>query len=137
MRSVAIVLVLFAVASCASLPSQSMSPEEWYQRGVSFLRSGQYDEALGAFSQAIELNPQHSEAYRNRGLAWAKKGELDRAISDYTRAVEINPEDSQAYRNRAIAWSEKGELKRGLTDAEAALTLEPNRKSFQDPFPSA
>ena len=130
MRSVVTILVLVAIAACVTLPGQSLSPEDWFLQGVSSLNSGRYDEAIGAFSEAVELNPNYAEAYRNRGLAWAKKGEHDRAIADFTRALELNPKDAQAYHNRGTVWAEKGALVRGLTDAKKALGLEPTNRTF-------
>ena len=63
MYRVATVLALLAISACALLPNQSITPEDWFQQGVTFLELRQYDEAIGAFAAAIELNPQYSEAY--------------------------------------------------------------------------
>jgi tetratricopeptide (TPR) repeat protein len=116
MYRVAIVLALLTMSACALLPNQQIRPEDKFQQGVSFLKSRQYDEAIGSFSAAVELNPQYSEAYLNRGLAWAGKGDLDQAISDYTQALESSPRDGQAYKNRGLAWAAKGEYDRAISD---------------------
>ena len=87
---ISLVFALFLLVGCASLPGQPVTPENWFGQGVSYLKAEQYDEAIKAFSKAIETNPRYSEAYYNRGLAWEKKGDLDRAISDFTKVLEIN-----------------------------------------------
>ena len=41
-------------------------------------------------SQALSLNPNHSQAYNHRGAAYRKKGQLEKAIEDHTRAIELS-----------------------------------------------
>ena len=65
---------------------------------------GRLDKAIEDYTKAIELNPQHANAYHNRGLAWSKKGDRDKAIEDYNKAIELNPQYADAYNNRGNAW---------------------------------
>ena len=125
MFRVVTLLALLTISACAVLPNQSTRPEDWFQQGVSLLQSGQYDRAIEAFSQALELDPQYSEAYLNRGLAWAGKGEFTQAIANYTKALELNPRESNAYLHRGVAWARKGDLDRAIADYTKALELTP------------
>jgi len=63
--------------------------EEWFRQGVSSLKSGKYDVAIRAFSQAIELSPKYAEAYVNRALAYVFLGMDDDAQYDIERALEL------------------------------------------------
>ena len=48
----------------------------WFQLGVSHFRTGDYDQALEAFTRAIEINPDYPDAYVNRGNVYTKKADL-------------------------------------------------------------
>ena len=52
---------------------------------------GNYQEAIKDFSSAIDLNPNHDEAYRNRGLIKMYLLAYRDAESDLSKALEINP----------------------------------------------
>ena len=84
------------VAICLLLPDQSLGVENWSQRGLSSLKSQRFDDAIKAFSIAIET------AYNNRGTAWFYKGDYDRAIADCSKALELNPRYAEAYHQ--LAW---------------------------------
>ena len=71
-------------------------------RGSAYGEKGEIDRAIGAFTKAIELNPNYAVAYNNRGLAYRKKGDYDRAIVDYTIAKELNPHDKDVYNDYRI-----------------------------------
>ncbi len=119
--------VLFFLALSIYLPDllSASSSLTWFEKGLSCLNSRRFEEAISAFSEAIEEDPRSAEAYINRGIAWYHKGEPDHAIADFKRALEIDPEFEKAYYNRAVAWEKKGEDDRALADYTRALEINP------------
>ncbi|MEE9420550.1 MAG: SPOR domain-containing protein, partial [Desulfatiglandaceae bacterium] len=81
---------------------RSLSEEDWFERGLYFLKSQRYDDAIKAFSLSIQIIPNDSQAYNNRGTAWFYKGDYDRAIADCTKALELNPRYADAYHQLAL-----------------------------------
>jgi tetratricopeptide (TPR) repeat protein len=64
--------------------------------------AGDYDGAIVAFNQVIELDPQNVEAYNLRGvIKYSHKGDADGALADLSRAIELNQTYVLAYSNRA------------------------------------
>jgi tetratricopeptide (TPR) repeat protein len=104
---------------------KDLSAEDWVERGISFGNSQQYNEAIKAFTNALELNPRYANAYYNRGVVWTDKGNCDKAIADYNKALEINPRYSKAYNNRGNAWARKGNHDRAIADYNKALEINP------------
>jgi len=104
---------------------KNLSTEDWFERGLSFYDSQQYEEAIKAYTKALNINPRYTDAYNNRGLAWADKGDHDRAIDDYNSALEIKPRDVYAYTNRGFAWCKKGDHDRAIADLNKALEIDP------------
>jgi len=107
------------------LPVQALGLEDWFERGLSFLKSQQYEEAIKAFSRAIEINPDCVEAYNNRGIAWCQKGDYDRATANYTKALEINPRCAEVYSNLGAIWFYKGDYDRATANNAMALEINP------------
>jgi tetratricopeptide (TPR) repeat protein len=103
MKSVWTLLNVFLVAVCLLFPGHAVSGEDWYEQGLSLLKSHQYEAAIKAFSRAIGLNLNPADAYNNRGFAWHEKGDYQRAIADYTKALDVNPRHAEAYNN--LAWA--------------------------------
>ena len=107
---------------------KNLSFEDWIEKGFSLANSKRYEEAIMAYTKALDINPRDARAYmvyNNRGLAWAKKGNYDRAIADYNRALEINPRFAEVYTNRGLAWYGKGNYDRAIADFNRALEINP------------
>lgn len=70
--------------------SESMAKaEEFFQRGREFDVQGQSQEAIAMYTQAIQLDPNHVEAYFYRSNALALKGQPQKGIEDAQKATTI------------------------------------------------
>ncbi len=106
--------------------SEETLPEWVFQQGNFLLMLGQTDMAIEAYSYAIELDPNKTDAYNNRGAAHIIKGNYTRAIADFTKAINLNPNYADAYSNRGFAYADKGDSSRAITDYTKAIDLNPD-----------
>lgn len=72
-------------------------------RGLIYIRNGNYDQAIADFNKALELNPKLVDAYCNRGAAHVYKGNYEQAVQDSTKALKLDRRLVEAYSNRGIA----------------------------------
>ncbi len=63
----ALVLLLSAASLLAQDPT---SAREWLNRGVSYYKAGQYPDAIGAFTKAVEMDPSFTTGYLYLGTAY-------------------------------------------------------------------
>jgi tetratricopeptide (TPR) repeat protein len=117
------------------VPIASSDNVNWFERGLSLLRAQQYNDAIEAFSLAIEIIPHDYEAYNNRGVAWFLKGGARQAIQNFNKALKINPYFAAAFSNRATVWFIQGDLDQAISDSNEALKI--NNWSFQAYFTRA
>jgi tetratricopeptide (TPR) repeat protein len=104
---------------------QGFSGEDKFEKGLALIKARQYDKAIEAFSEAIDMIPGDVEAYNYRGIARAYQKDYDGAIEDYTAALKIRPGYAEALNNRGFAWVKKGILDKALADFSRAIELEP------------
>jgi tetratricopeptide (TPR) repeat protein len=81
------------------------------------------DEKVRAYSEAIQLYPDYSEAFRNRGIARQKAGDFDGALDDYKQTIHFKADDFHAYHNRSVIHAEMGDLARAQVDFDMAVGL--------------
>jgi tetratricopeptide (TPR) repeat protein len=96
-----------------------------YNRGLSAAKTGDWQAAVDAFSEAIRLDPNSARAYRNRGVAFLHQGEDDRALEDLGAAIRLDPNDANTFYNRGVTYCRKGDLARALADFTEAIRLNP------------
>ncbi len=58
-------------------------------RGTTFAKKGQLEQALADFESAVHANPGDALAYRNRALAHKKLGNAEQAKVDFAKAKEL------------------------------------------------
>ncbi len=119
-------------------PAPKMSERELladsaFHKGDFLQRIGQIDEAIEAYSLAVELNPRDTDAFNNRGVAYNSKGENDLAIKDFNQAMQLNPCDAAIYNNRGTVYVDTDEVDLAIEDFNAAIRLNPNEdKSYNN-----
>jgi tetratricopeptide (TPR) repeat protein len=82
----------------ADLLQEALADEErsaplWSKYGVVMRRMNRHDDALNAFTRAVELDPRQAWTHNGRGLALSALGRHDEALAEYQRAAELNDED--------------------------------------------
>lgn len=100
-KAVAGVSLESALAQCdAAIAAAPRSASYHDSRGLVLLRLGRWDDAIAAYSRAIELQPRLDGSLFGRAIAWSRKGEKTRSDADAAAALAINPEaalDFEAY----------------------------------------
>lgn len=80
--------------------AESLTWQEQYDMGMRYLSEGKYEEAILAFTAAIEIDPKQVSAYVGRGdarVSLCETEELSTAQADYEQALQIDASNVDAY----------------------------------------
>ena len=102
----------------------SMGIEDYYNLGREKMIEGKYEEALEAYSVAVQLDPKYYKSYTNRAKAWLEIGNYEKAIQDNTMSIEIKP-TWIAFHNRGVAYQNIGENKEAIINFSNSIKLNP------------
>lgn len=138
-------LAKMAAARKISTPKDTDSinecnPEFLKDKGVGFFKSGNYEAAINAFSEAIKLNPSLPQLFSNRAACCLAMGEDDKCIQDSCRALELYypvvPSNylarTKVFARRGTAYANIGELDLAVQDYSAAMKLSPNDEQLKE-----
>lgn len=89
----------------------------WNELGNVYLKIGSPEEAIAAYTKAIELNPDSGWPYCNLGHAYLLMGEFGHALSLFRKSIQLmdTPE------NQAAVWNKIGDTYRALKDIDNAI----------------
>jgi hypothetical protein len=99
--------------------------EALIKQGDDFFNQGRYDEAVAAFTKAIELNSKNGVAFRKRGEAKYGQSDLQGAIVDAGKAILLDPMDYVSYNLRGVCLFVLRRYDESLEDCETAISIEP------------
>lgn len=85
-----------------------------------------YDAAIQAFTQAIDLDPQYAFAYTNRGTTYLESKQMDLALADFNKAIALDQTDDSAYYNRGVLYGHLNRYNLALADYDKAIAINPN-----------
>ena len=105
------VALLLGAVGCGS---EGEKWQEQYDLGVRYLSEGNYEEAILAFTAAIEIDPKQTLAYIGRGEAYIGSGETEEnlaaALTDYEKAVELDEINADAWLGLADVYIRRSEF---------------------------
>jgi tetratricopeptide (TPR) repeat protein len=102
-----------------------LSATDWVDKGYALVTFGKNQEAVEAFTRAIELDPKNGKIYYNRGGVYGRLEDYRRAIRDFDRAIELNPQLAEAYTDRGVAYEMLGDHRQAVRDYDKAVELKP------------
>lgn len=94
-----------AQPAASTAPAASTSPsaadkaaaEKHKQEGNAHMNGKQYDEAIDAYTKAIELDPSNPVYFSNRAAAHSSKSDHLSAVVDAEKAIELDPKFVRGY----------------------------------------
>ena len=117
-------------------PQRNVS--EWYELGRECLSCSHYEDAINAFTSALETSVTTDQAtyagevwhliYHLRGLAYYRSRCYEEALADFSKAIEIYP-SAEAYYHRGVCQLDLEQFSDALEDLTQAIQLNP-----QDPM---
>ena len=104
---------------------QPPTVESLYEQGNASLRCNRFDEAIGAYREALLHRPLYPEAQVNIGAALQGLGRLDEARAAYEAALAIQPEFPHALNNLATILRRQHRTEEAIAACRRALALRP------------
>ncbi len=90
---------------------------------------GRREEALAAYTKAIELDPKKPDAWTNRGFVYNNLPipQYEKAVADCSKAIELDPNFAACWIERSTAYHGLGQYDNALADSSKGIELTPNR----------
>jgi tetratricopeptide (TPR) repeat protein len=98
------------VAASRRLKERGNHDRNAFERGNRLAAADQQEQAIAAFSECLQHNPQDWQALFNRGTAHMRLKQYPQALEDYLAAAALNPSSSNIKCNLAVLLKELGEL---------------------------
>lgn len=115
-RIINLVFILW-LAQLSAFADQALSPQEFYNQGLQYIEQGEWEEALGSFSNALRSSDLevHENAYYNTGYVLYElakqaiqaqsseaKGLLEKAADAFQNVLDLDPSSEDAKKNKEI-----------------------------------
>lgn len=94
-------------------------------------KRGKFEEAIGHYDKALELNPDTIAARNNRAVAYLKLGNAKRALEDCDLVLARDPENVKALLRKGQACLEEHREEDARSAWKQVLRLEPGNKQAQ------
>ncbi|XP_051921538.1 sperm-associated antigen 1-like [Hippocampus zosterae] len=96
------------------------------QDGNTFVKNGQYQDALGKYSDCLQIKPEECAIYTNRALCYLKLERFAEAKQDCDAALKLEPSNKKAFYRRALANKGLKDYLACSTDLQEVLQQDPN-----------
>lgn len=93
--------------------------------GVLYYTKGLFEEAVDAFTKALELDPKMQVAQRNLEIAYFNTGYYDRRVAELRDRLRLKPDDREARWELGRAFALLGQPEDAIPEFQALLALRP------------
>lgn len=122
-------LVLLTISSIMGCNSNEKKAKDYYNKGITCLEGGSYEEAEAYFSSAITDNNGKAEYYIAYGMALIKNGKQEEALKQFDKAIKdknnqiVRQNNKLAYRGKGIASYESGQYDKAVEYLKKSLEI--------------
>ncbi len=102
-----------------------MKARPHHNLGWAYSQTGQTENAMGEYREALRLAPDVPEVHYDLGLVYAAKGELDDAMDEYREAIRLDPGYAKPHNNLGVVYRANGRLDDAVREFSEAIGLAP------------
>ncbi|KAM9310050.1 sperm-associated antigen 1 [Pholidichthys leucotaenia] len=95
------------------------------QKGNDLVKKGQYQDAVGKYTDCLKLKPDECAIYTNRALCYLKLEKFSEAKQDCDAALKLEPTNKKAFYRRAMANKGLKDYLACSSDLQEVLHLDP------------
>jgi len=110
----------------------SQNAQVWTELGNLFFKAGSYNEAVQAYTKAVNIDPASGWALSNLAMAHVFQGRHQEAVSLYLKSIELFGSD----KDKAISWNRLGNVYRKMNDYDHAVAAYQTAVKLSDEKPS-
>jgi tetratricopeptide (TPR) repeat protein len=96
-----------------------------FDQGMERMNPGHYEDAIRQFTRAVEIWPQHAQAYFERGSAHQILNQPDAALRDFEMAVQIDANFAPAHTAMGIIYVERTDLPQAQNEFDQSIRIQP------------
>lgn len=97
----------------------------WQKKGQVLLNQNRFEEALQAFDQSIQMNPQSAENWNDKGVVQIAAYNFEDALKCFEVAIALEPSFATAWNNKAQILYALGRYDEAILTCDQAIQLEP------------
>ena len=131
-----ILTITLVIGLCACGQNAVGAWQEQYDLGIRYISEGNYEEAIIAFTAAIEIDPKRSESFIGRGNAYTLSGDtednLSAAQADYEAAIALDETMPGGWLGLADVYIRRGDYDKAIEILRKALKKTENDQSIAD-----
>lgn len=94
--------------------------------GVALQLTERIDEAMIAYSKALEIEPHHVDVHLTLGSFLEASGKVSEAMGHYRKAIELDPRNSLAYNCLGNVLKQQGKVTEAMEEFARAMYVDPN-----------
>jgi len=102
---------------------EELEAVKWFNGGYTLMTSGLFDEAIEAYTEAIELDPNVAGFYTMRGYCYCKVEKYKEALEDFNKAIELDSEAAQDYTLRGAVFGIIGNSALAMENVKVAASM--------------
>lgn len=102
---------------------------ELMRLGNVYYAEGNYDQAVGAFDQAVEMNPNFEWIWFSLGRTHSQRKDYTKAMEAYQKTIRVNPENVNAWIDLGIIYcDEQGNYPHAVEAFQKAIRSSPENE---------
>jgi predicted TPR repeat methyltransferase len=103
----------------------------WLSTAMEHHQRGEFDAAIQAYDQVLDINPKHFDALHYLGVLYYQKNQPEHALPLLEKAVSLEPKDAACRSNLGLVLLALGDTEKAIETFHVALQL---KQDFEDAY---
>jgi Tfp pilus assembly protein PilF len=117
-----IYLVIFICSACTYTPWHEEQAEIFLNKGIAYIQSGLYTNALKELLEAEKYNSRNPKIYYYLAMSYHGKNMNDKAMEELQKAISLDKNYSEAHNYLGTLYSDRGLWDKAIEEFEKALS---------------